>query len=214
MQEATRIIAVRHGETTWNVDTRIQGQLDIPLNERGRWQASRAAAALANEAIDTIYTSDLQRAHATAQAIGQASGVEPVGLTGLRERGFGDFQGRTFAEIEATWPAEALAWRKRVPDWAPPGGGESLMQLRERVMTTLHALAAEHMGQQIVVVAHGGVLDVIHRAATGQDLLAPRTWDLGNATVNRLLWTPDGLTLVGWGDRSHLDEGTLDEQHD
>ena len=89
VQEATRIIAVRHGETTWNVDTRIQGQLDIPLNERGRWQADRAAAALATEAIDTLYTSDLQRAHATAQAIGRATGSAPVALTGLRERATG-----------------------------------------------------------------------------------------------------------------------------
>jgi probable phosphoglycerate mutase len=76
--QATRIIAVRHGETAWNVDTRIQGQLDIPLNDNGRWQAQRLARALAaSEQIDAIYTSDLLRAWDTAQSIGQATGCRP-----------------------------------------------------------------------------------------------------------------------------------------
>ena len=68
-----------------------------------------------------------------------------------------------------------------------------------------------HTGEQIVMVAHGGVLDLLYRAATGQALQAPRTWQLGNTAINRLLWTPEGLTLVGWSDTSHLDDETLDE---
>jgi probable phosphoglycerate mutase len=208
--QATRIIALRHGETAWNVDTRIQGQLDVALNETGWWQARQAARALQGEAIDAIYASDLSRAFETARAIGDAVGVPPVPTPSLRERHFGLFQTRTWAEIESAWPDQAQRWRTRVPDWAPEGG-ESLLALRERIARTVGDLASRHLGQQVVLVAHGGVLDVLYRLATGQDLQAPRTWSLGNASLNRLLWTPQGLTLVGWGDDRHLQAAARDE---
>ncbi len=210
--EATRILAIRHGETAWNVDTRLQGHLDIPLNEVGLRQAEHLAHALAErDAIDAIYASDLSRAHATASAIAQAVGQSVTAHTGLRERHFGAFQGRTFAEIEVELPDHAWHWRKRTPDWVPLGGGESLLMLRERIVGTVNELAARHPGQQIVLVAHGGVLDILYRAATRLELQAPRTWPLTNTAVNRLLWTPEGLSLVGWGDTSHLDALGKDE---
>ncbi len=209
--QATRIIAVRHGETAWNVDTRIQGQLDIELNPTGRWQAQRAAQALANEEIGAVYSSHLQRAWDTARAIADATGQTALAIEALRERGFGVFEGKTFTEIEATWPEQALNWRKRDPDWKPEGG-ESLAELRQRIVLTVCGLAERHPGEQIVLVAHGGVLDVLYRVATGQDLQTRRSWNLGNATINRLLWTPEGLTLVGWADTRHLeDDEALDE---
>lgn len=207
---ATRIIAIRHGETAWNVDTRIQGQLDIGLNETGRQQARRVARALTGEPIQAIYSSDLSRAWDTARAIADATGQTLQAHAGLRERGFGVFQGKTYAEIEAAWPDQARRWRKRDPQWAPEGG-ESLLDVRERITRTAAELAARHLGEQIVLVAHGGVMDALYRAATGQDLQAPRSWELGNAAINRLLWTPDGLTLVGWSDTRHLDDEALDE---
>ncbi len=208
--QATRIIAVRHGETAWNVDTRIQGHLDIALNDTGRWQARQVARALADEPLAAVYTSDLQRAHATAQAIAQASGAPLVAEPGLRERSFGELEGRTFAEIEADLPEQARRWRQRDPHFAPTGG-ETLVQLRERIAATTHRLAAQHTEQLIVLVAHGGVLDMLYRLATGLDLQAPRTWLVTNASINRLLWTPQGLTLVGWADTQHLDMGSRDE---
>jgi len=212
MSEPTRILAIRHGETAWNVDTRLQGHLDIPLNDVGLRQAQHLAQSLAGrDAIDAIYASDLSRAHTTAQAIAQAVG-QTVGLhPGLRERHFGAFQGRTFAEIEVELPEQALHWRKRTPDWTPPEGGESLLVLRERIIRTVNELAAKHPGQQIVLVAHGGVLDILYRAATRLELQAPRTWALTNTAVNRLLWTAQGLSLVGWGDTSHLEGLGKDE---
>lgn len=208
--QATRIIAIRHGETAWNVDTRLQGHLDIMLNPKGLWQAAQAARALADEPIAAIYASDLLRAWHTGSAIAQTTGAPLVACQNLRERCFGSFEGKTYAELEAQWPLDALRWRKREPDWAPPGG-ESLLALRERISGTVDAFAAQHVGAQIVLVAHGGVMDVLYRLATGQELQAPRTWQLGNAAINRLLWTPDGLTLVGWGDTGHLEDTTLDE---
>jgi probable phosphoglycerate mutase len=107
-----------------------------------------------------------------------------------------------------------------VPDWVPPPAGpergevapgESLLQVRDRITSTLAALAPAHAGQLIVLVAHGGVMDQLYRLATAQDLQAPRTWELGNAALNRLLWTPEGLSLVGWADTTHLDRQGLDE---
>ena len=92
-----------------------------------------------------------------------------------------------------------------------PTGGETLVQLRERIAATTHRLAAQHTEQLIVLVAHGGVLDMLYRLATGLDLQAPRTWLVTNASINRLLWTPQGLTLVGWADTQHLDTGSRDE---
>ena len=207
----TRIVAVRHGETAWNVDTRIQGQLDIGLNDHGRWQAQQVGQALAQEPVRAIYSSDLQRAWHTAQSIGDSTGTPVVAEPGLRERRFGLFEGKTFREIESAWPEHAHHWRKRVPHWAPPEGGESLLALRERVRDTVHQIATRHVGELVVVVAHGGVLDALYRLATGQAVDAPRTWELPNAAINRLLWTPDSLTLVGWSDTGHLAHGAIDE---
>ena len=209
--QATRIIAVRHGETAWNVDTRIQGQLDVPLNDNGRRQAQRLARALAaSEQISAVYSSDLLRAWDTAQSIAAAVGLQTITELGLRERGFGSFQGKTFTELETQWPDETARWRTRDPVWAPPEG-ETLVAVRERVERATHALAQRHIGSQIVLVAHGGVLDMMYRCAAGLDVRAPRTWALGNASINRLLWTPQGLTLVGWADTAHLDDKWQDE---
>jgi len=210
--QATRILAIRHGETAWNVDTRIQGHLDIPLNETGLQQARWLAQTLAGrDELHAIYASDLSRAHLTAQTIANTAGLSVTAHPGLRERSFGDFQGRTFAEIEVELPDDAHHWRKRTPEWTPPGAGESLIALRERVLATVDELASRHVGQQIALVAHGGVMDVLYRAATRLDLQAPRTWLLPNTAVNRLLWTPQGLSLVGWADTSHLDDKSRDE---
>jgi probable phosphoglycerate mutase len=128
----------------------------------------------------------------------------------LRERGFGDFEGKTFAEIEVLLPEQSLRWRKRDPAFYP-AGGESLVALRTRVMEVAERLAALHPGEQIALVGHGGVMDMLYRAATRLDIQAPRTWALGNAAINRLLWTPEGFTLIGWADMQHLDEDVLDE---
>jgi 2,3-bisphosphoglycerate-dependent phosphoglycerate mutase len=213
--QVTRILAVRHGETAWNRDTRIQGHTDIELNEHGRWQATRLADALRDEPIDACYASDLLRALETAQAVARTRGQNVTTHTGLRERCFGRFEGHTWAELEHRFPEESLAWRKRVPDFAP-AGGESLMQLEARVVSTVQEIAARHPGEQILMVSHGGVLDILYRAATRLGLQAPRSWELTNTAINRLLWSPEGLSLVGWADAGHLQAGhgkSLDERH-
>ena len=108
-------------------------------------------------------------------------------------------------------PEQAKRWRQRDPTFTP-GGGESLLMLETRILSVIARLAAQHPGEQIALFAHGGVMDILYRAATRLDLQAARTWTLGNTAINRLLWSPEGFSLVGWADVQHLmSDGTLDE---
>jgi probable phosphoglycerate mutase len=202
--EATRVLAIRHGETAWNVDARIQGQLDVALNDTGLWQAGRLAQAILHEPLEALYSSDLQRASHTAQAIGEATRLPVQHDARLRERSFGIFEGHTFREIEERWPDEARRWRQRDPTFGPPEG-ETLAAFYDRCVDAVSRLAARHAGQTIAIVAHGGVMDCLYRAALRIDLRAVRTWQLGNASINRLLHTPRGFSLIGWGDSHHLE---------
>ena len=203
MESVTRLLVLRHGQTAWNVDQRIQGQLDIPLNEHGLWQAEQLALALAGEELHAVYSSDLQRAVATAAPLARGAGLALQTDRALRERAFGDFEGVSFREIEQRWPDAAQRWRRREPDFAP-GGGETLRQFYARSVQAATQLAARHPGQTVALVAHGGVLDCLYRAASRIALDAPRTWQLGNAAINRLLYSDEGLALVGWNDSRHL----------
>ena len=208
--QVTRVLAIRHGETAWNVDTRIQGQLDIPLNDTGRWQAHRLALAVADEGIAAVYSSDLLRAWQTAQSVAAGCGREVIADTGLRERGFGTFEGLTFAEIARRWPQQSERWRRRDPAFGAEGG-EVLTDFYARSLATAERLARAHPGQTIALVAHGGVMDCLYRAASRVALDAPRSWQLGNASINRLLYTPQGFSLIGWSDTRHLEGESLGE---
>lgn len=203
LEEATRIVLIRHGETAWNRATRIQGHTDIPLSDLGRAQAARLAAALADEPFAAIYSSDLSRARQTAEALACGRGLTVRLDVALRERAFGRFEGLSWSEIDQGHPEDAARWRRREPDFAV-GGGESLNLFSARCLAAARRAAVAHPGQSIALVAHGGVLDCLYRAATRVALDAPRSWQLGNATINRLLATPEGFTLVGWNDDRHL----------
>lgn len=203
MIEATRILLIRHAETDWNRAARLQGHTDIPLNATGLEQARRLGAALQGEPLEAVYSSNLQRALQTAQAVADATGAPLVPEPGLRERGFGVFEGLAQAELEQRWPAELRRWRAREPDFAAPGG-ETLRAFYARCVAAAARHAQAHAGGSIALVAHGGVLDCLYRAATRLALEAPRSWRLGNAALNRLLHSPEGFTLVGWDDDGHL----------
>ena len=211
--EPTRLVVLRHGETAWNAAQRIQGHLDAPLSDRGVWQAERLGQALRDEGLAMVYSSDLQRARTTAEAVARAAGVAGVHTeAALRERAFGRFEGLTYPEVEAQWPEDARRWRQREAGFAP-GGGETLEDFFARCVPAAAAIASRHAGQSIALVAHGGVLDCLYRAATGVGLQAARSWHLGNASINRLLWHGEGFVLVGWNDDAHL-HGELGEPGD
>ncbi|WP_323031502.1 histidine phosphatase family protein [Brachymonas denitrificans] len=202
---ATRLLIIRHGETAWNAERRIQGHTDIPLNDTGRQQARALAEALNDSPIHAVYCSDLQRAEETGRIIASSHDARVITTPQLRERHFGHIEGKTFIDFEVHFPDESMRWRKRDPNWAPPGGGESLADLRDRIVQTVNDIGRQHNGEHVAIVSHGGVLDVLYRAAARLGLQAARTWYLPNCAINRLLWTPDGLTLIGWGDTRHLD---------
>jgi 2,3-bisphosphoglycerate-dependent phosphoglycerate mutase len=210
LTEPTRLVVIRHGETAWNAAGRMQGHQDIPLNALGLRQAAALAGALAGEGLSLVVASDLQRAWQTGQALAGPLGLPLQAEPGLRERCFGVLEGHTHAEIEARWPVLARRWRERDPHFAPDGG-ESLVAFQARCLATVERLAAAHAGQTIALVCHGGVLDGLYRAATHVALDHPRSWPLGNAAINRLLHTPQGLALVGWNDSAHLDGLAADD---
>lgn len=203
MIEATRILLIRHGETDWNREARLQGHSDIPLNAQGLEQARRLGRSLLGERLDAVYSSDLQRALQTARPVAEATGAPLVPEPALRERGFGAFEGLSQPELEARWPVEMRRWKAREPGFAAPGG-ESLQAFHDRCVGAAARLARAHAGGSIALVAHGGVLDCLYRAATRLPLEAPRSWRLGNASLNRLLHSPEGFSLVGWDDDAHL----------
>jgi probable phosphoglycerate mutase len=207
---------IRHGETSWNIDKRIQGNIDIALNATGEKQVCEVANALANERFDAVFSSDLQRAYETAGAIARIQGL-PVRIErSLRERRFGAFEGLTHEEIRVRYPSHYSAWRAREADALFPPGihghAETLREFFNRVVNAVTDLVHGNF-HKLAIVTHGGVLDCLYRAASGLDLCAPRHFDISNAAINRLVWKEGRLYLLQWGDISHLDVSTLDEIH-
>jgi probable phosphoglycerate mutase len=205
----TRFCIVRHGETDWNVERRIQGHIDIPLNAVGRAQAEATAAGLAAHAFAAAYSSDLARAWQTAEAAARRIGLELKPDAGLRERHYGLFQGLTAAEGAERFPAAHARYRARDPNYAFEHG-ESLNDVAARVVAAMVALAARHPGLTVLLVSHGGVLDVCYRRATGRDLSSPRDFPIPNAALSWIEIGPQGWRLLSWADRRHLEQ-TLEE---
>lgn len=214
MAPTTRLLLIRHGETAWNAEGRLQGQLDVPLSQAGIWQAARLAARLANEAaerVDAVVSSDLARAWLTAQPLAAGLRLEIQAEPRLRERHFGRFEGHTVEEIAARWPAEFVQWRERDPAWPIPDG-ESGQQFMDRVLAALHDITLAYRGRTVAVVAHGGVLDIAYRQARGLRWDAAREHLMLNCSINRLraAANPLHLALEDWGDVAHL-TGARDE---
>jgi probable phosphoglycerate mutase len=203
----TTLWLIRHGETDWNVAGRLQGQLDVPLNARGRAQAQRLAARLAvdhqRQPFAAIYTSDLGRAAETASAAARALALPLTSRIELRERHFGILAELTLAEAEVKHPELFAQLRARDPHFVP-SGGESLTQLFERAVAALTSIAREWPGAQVIVVTHGGVLDSAWRHAMKRPLSVKREHELHNASINRVRVLDGSFELAGWGDVAHL----------
>lgn len=207
---ACTLCLVRHGETDWNVAHRIQGQIDTPLNTHGIEQAQLAARYLKGTHLDAAYSSDLARARVTADAILADRGVAMQTDERLRERRYGIFQSLLYSEAEARHPELYARYRSRHPD-CDIEGGESLQQLQDRVVACLCQIAREHLGQTVLVVTHGGVLDIAYRMVTGLSLTAPREFLISNAAVSIVRGDGENWRLERWNeapDREALDDDT------
>lgn len=217
----TTILLIRHGETAWNAERRLQGHLDIALNAEGERQAAALGAALANEHIDRIISSDLSRARQTAEAIVRArsphagEGADGVQTDPqLRERCYGGFEGLLYSEIAARFPLAFAAWQARNVDGVLPPGknqGETFRGFFDRVSAAILGHAARHPGQTLALVAHGGVLECAYRAALGLSLETPRDFKVHNASINRFEVEQGKLKLVSWGEIAHLRQAVLDD---
>jgi probable phosphoglycerate mutase len=156
---------VRHGETDWNRDARIQGQSDPPLNETGREQARALTETLVGERIDAVYASDLRRARETAEILAAELGLPVVLDPDLRELDFGRWEGHTITELQALFPDAVERWQAGGENaW---DGGETREAMAERVRAAVRRLASIHAGGQIVLVAHGGPVRVLLMDAEG-----------------------------------------------
>lgn len=160
---------VRHGQTDWNVQGRWQGHTDPPLNELGRKQTQILAEGLANVHFDAIFSSDLDRAYETACAVGDRQGIK-VRIEGrLREINLGEWEGLTREEIKHLYPAE---WkdREQFPLEARPPGGESVLELAERIIPAVSDIARTYPSGRVLIVSHGLALGVIICHAQGLPL--------------------------------------------
>jgi probable phosphoglycerate mutase len=202
--QRTRVIVVRHGETAWNNEKRWQGHLDSPLTPKGLSQAQALARRLAAERFSALYSSDLGRAHQTAQIIAAATGHPVVLDARLRERKLGVFQGLTSEQIRAAHAEEYEVYRARDPDRVLPEG-ESLRQQVERNLRCFEELAQRHSGESIVVVTHGGVLSGLLRHVLSIPLEAIRRFAFPNSSLNVFIVRDGEWMLQTWGDVSHLD---------
>jgi len=199
----TTLIVIRHGETPWNREKRMQGTTDTLLSDVGRAQAQALGRRLAGHGFTALYSSDLSRARDTARAIAEHSGHEVVTDTRLQERRFGIFEGLTAAEIQSRYPDEHARFVSRDPEYAVPGG-ESARVFTQRCLGCLAAIADRHRGEAVVVVTHGLVLDSLYRSAHDLDHGAQRPVPLINASLNRFGYCGGAWRLELWGDISHL----------
>ncbi len=206
---STRLCVVRHGETAWNAEHRVQGQLDVPLNAIGLAQAQAAARVLSREKFDAIYSSDLSRARQTAQPAATLLSMEVAIDPALRERHYGIFERLTYAEVKTRYPEDYARFEARDPEYAFRTG-ESLKDFSARSIAVISKIANAHAGQSILVFTHGGVLDKLYRFVAGLPLSAQREFGIPNAGLNRIERTAAGWQIRAWADTAHL-EGALDD---
>jgi len=205
----TRICMVRHGETAWNAEGRVQGQLDIPLNETGRAQARATAEALAGHDFTAIYCSDLMRVRQTAEPSARRLALPVSYMAELRERHYGMFETLTYVEVREKFPEQYARFRDKDPDFDFEGG-ESLRLFNERSLNVVGSLIARHPGEQILVFTHGGVLEMVYRHARAVGLSSPRDFEIPNAGINWVEVTPGEWKVWAWAEVAHL-EAALDD---
>jgi 2,3-bisphosphoglycerate-dependent phosphoglycerate mutase len=206
---SARLCIVRHGETAWNAEHRVQGQLDVPLNAIGLAQADAIARALSRERFDAIYASDLSRALQTAAPVAKLLGVEILREKGLRERHYGIFQTLTYAEVKVRYAEDYARFLARDPEFKFRSG-ESLREFSERSIKAISRIKDENRGKSVAVFTHGGVLDELYRFIHGMPVGAPRDFAIPNCGINRIDTGTDPWRIECWADVAHL-EAALDD---
>ncbi len=194
---------VRHGESLYNREGKVQGHTNSLLTDLGREQARRVAEVLKDRGVEAIYTSDLARALETARIIGEVLGLEPVVLEGFREIALGEWEGRPIDEIRRGDWENLERWYSRPMNARIPGA-ESLEDFRKRVLATFQGVLEEHREGRIALVSHGGVLSVIISHVLGLDLNNLWHFRLNNASLSRVVYGYLVPKLVLLNDTCHM----------
>lgn len=181
-------ILIRHGETDWNVDGRWQGQIDIPLNEKGINQAGEIARSLSNKKIDVIYSSDLSRARQTAEVISSVTRTMIFLDPRLREIHQGEWQGMLVSEIQQRYYKEFIE-RKNDPYTMAPPGGETARQVQERVVSFVNDISRQYQRKTVAVVSHGFTIAVM--VAHFRNIPITNVWDLVPKNAEKILFDVD-----------------------
>ncbi|HTP60474.1 MAG TPA: histidine phosphatase family protein [Burkholderiales bacterium] len=205
----TRLCVVRHGETAWNAEHRVQGQLDVPLNAIGQAQAEATAKVLGEEKFSAIYSSDLARAQQTAQPAARLLAMSVALDRDLRERHYGIFERLTYAEVKQKFPGDYARFEAREPGY-DFRTGESLSAFSERSIAAISRIADRHAGESVLVFTHGGVLDMLQRFITGSELSTQRGFGIPNAGLNRIELVGRRWQIRAWADTAHLDDALDD----
>lgn len=200
---ATEITIVRHGETIWNTEKRIQGHLNSKLTENGILQAELVANALAKREFDVLISSDLERAADTAKIINTKLCLPHKYNSKLRERSFGILEGKTFAEIEKQHPEAYTSYKTRNPE-SVIQGGESINQLFNRVTSEIEDIARKFCNKKILIVSHGLVLEMMLYKTFNIELDKPRNFSINNSSISSFYINENNWFLKEWGVIEHL----------
>jgi len=201
------LLLVRHGQSTWNREHRIQGQLDPPLSEQGRRQARQVGRRLAHNRFAGFYTSDLDRAEQTAKLIGEATGSSPLPRAGLREIYLGDWEGLNTEELAQRFPEAWAKWMEE-PSWDVVPGGEGAVPFESRVNAELDSILARHEHGDVLVVTHGGVIQVALHRVVGRPNHGLFPFRIENASISVIEKRNGRFVVSGVNDTSHLEAGS------
>jgi alpha-ribazole phosphatase/probable phosphoglycerate mutase len=199
----TRVYLLRHAETTWNAEGRLQGHLDAPLSERGRQQLDGLTRALRAVPLAALYSSPLSRARVCAEAIGAACGLVVQLVDAFREMDQGEWEGRLVDEVVAADGARVQAWWDAPHEVQVPGG-ESLQQLQTRALRRFEDITTRHHGETVAIMAHGGVNKVILLAVLGAPLSHHGRIRQANACINIIEVNGETRRVVLLNDTVHL----------
>jgi broad specificity phosphatase PhoE len=201
------LLLVRHGQSTWNHERRIQGQLDPPLSEEGRRQAMRLGRRLAGRRFSGLYSSDLQRAAETSRLVGEALGIAPTPMAELREIYLGDWEGLKTDELALRFPEAWASWTEE-PDWDLVPGGEGSAAFEKRVTAVLDSLFALHQEGDVLVVTHGGVIQIALHHVVGRPGRGIFPFRIQNASLTVIEKRDGRLVVSGVNDIGHLEDGS------
>lgn len=206
MNNIKKIIMVRHGETIWNKEKRIQGNSDSPLTEYGIMQAEKTGKKLTTENIDEIYSSNLGRAMRTAEIINKYLALDIKPLSGLRERKYGILEGITFSDLSVKYPEIKEKLYSHDSEYKIPEG-ESFTEFAERVFNCINNIVRSTNSKTILLIVHGGVIESFFYKVMQLPLNQKRNFSLFNSSINKFSFIDDGWILDTWGSIEHLDAG-------